>query len=97
MGVSGSVCQGWVVELEPTELQNGPTNGGVVSTPLPIKLSFLASWIKTERKGVKSGRTSLACATKPIDVTTPLERQYVLSNQYLSAGRLFGQQDPARS
>ncbi len=27
----------------PTDLQNGPTSGGVVSTPLPSKLLSLAS------------------------------------------------------
>ncbi len=42
-GVSGSVCRGWAVDLAPTDLQSVPTNGGVVSTPLPSKLLSLAS------------------------------------------------------
>ncbi len=43
MGVKGSARQGWAVDLAPTGLQNSPTRGGVVSTPLPIKLLSLAS------------------------------------------------------
>ncbi len=43
-GVKESICQGWVVDLAPTNLQKNPTNGGVVSTtPLPVKLLSLAS------------------------------------------------------
>ncbi len=38
----GSARQGWVVDWAPTDLQNGPTNSGVVNTPLAIKLMFLA-------------------------------------------------------
>ncbi len=41
LGVKGSVYQGWVVDWTPTVLQKGP-NGGVVNTPLPIKLLSLA-------------------------------------------------------
>ncbi len=33
-----SARQGWVVDWAPTDLQNGPTNGGVIRLPLPIKL-----------------------------------------------------------
>ncbi len=40
--VKGSARQGWVVDCAPTYLQNGPKNGGVISTP-PIKLLSLAS------------------------------------------------------
>ncbi len=43
MDVKGSARQGWVVDLAPADLQNDPTNGGVVSTLLPIKLQSLAS------------------------------------------------------
>ncbi len=39
--VKGSVCQGWVIDWPPAALQKGP-NGGVVSTPLPVKLLSLA-------------------------------------------------------
>ncbi len=41
--VKGSARQGWVVYSAPTDLQNGPTNGGVVGTPLPIKFLSLES------------------------------------------------------
>ncbi len=43
MGVKGPACQGWVLDWEPTDLQHRPTNGGIVNTPLPIKLLSLAS------------------------------------------------------
>ncbi len=43
MGVKGSVRLGWVVDEAPTNLRNGPTNDGAVSTPLPIKLLSLAT------------------------------------------------------
>ncbi len=43
VGVRGSARQGWVVDYAPTNLQNCPTNGGIISTPLPIKLLSLAS------------------------------------------------------
>ncbi len=54
-----------------TDLQNGPTNGDVVSTPLPIKLLSLASPPRY-LKGMKSGRPcdhkpskpGLSCKTK---------------------------------
>ncbi len=39
----GSARQGWVVESAPTDPGNSPTNGGVISTHLPIKLLSLAS------------------------------------------------------
>ncbi len=42
LGVNGSVCQGWVADCAPAALQKGQ-NGGVVSTPLLIKLLSLAS------------------------------------------------------
>ncbi len=42
-GCQGSVCQGWAVDWALTDLQNGPPNGGLISTPL---------W-----EGVKSGRS----------------------------------------
>ncbi len=60
LGVNESVCQGRVVDHAPTDLQNGPTNGGVVSTrsakqtPIPC-----VSWIKTKRDGALEN-TSLA-------------------------------------
>ncbi len=53
MCVKRSVCQGWVVDCAPAALQKGP-NGGVVSTPLMIKLLFLASpsrHLNSNRKG----------------------------------------------
>ncbi len=53
--VKGSARQGSVVDWAPTELQNGPKNGGEVSTPLPIKLHQRVIWIKTKMDGsVKS-------------------------------------------
>ncbi len=39
----GSAHQGWVVGEAHTDLQNGPTNGGVISTRLPTKFLSLAS------------------------------------------------------
>ncbi len=38
--IKGSVCQDWVVDWAPAALQKG-LKGGVVSTPLPIKLLSL--------------------------------------------------------
>ncbi len=67
-GVNGGLSQGWDVDLTTADLQNGPTNGGVVNTPPVIKRLPLASrrvtWIKTKREGVyvKSGRSD---ALKP--------------------------------
>ncbi len=52
-GVKGSVCQGWVVDWANTALEQGQ-KGGVVSTPLPIKLLSLASpsrYLDSKRKG----------------------------------------------
>ncbi len=43
VGVKESARLGWVVDSAPTDLQIGPTNGGVISTTLPIKLPSLAS------------------------------------------------------
>ncbi len=54
MGVKGSECEGWAIDCAPTGLQNGPTNGGIVSTPLPIRL-YRVTWIKIKRESVKSG------------------------------------------
>ncbi len=51
--VKGPVCQGWVVDWAPTAPQKG-ANGGIVSTPLPIKLLSLASpprHLDSNRKG----------------------------------------------
>ncbi len=42
-GVEGSARQDWVVDWAPTDLQHRLTNGGVISTPLPIKLLSFAS------------------------------------------------------
>ncbi len=58
-GVKGSVCQGCVVDWAPAELQNDPTNGGVISTSLPIKLLSLASPCGLNQKGgcVREERT----------------------------------------
>ncbi len=36
LGINGLVCQGWVVDQAPIDLQNDPINGGVVSTPLKL-------------------------------------------------------------
>ncbi len=63
LSVKGSVCQEWVVYWSPTDLQNGPI-GGIVSTPLPIKLLSLASSphrLDSIQKGgcVKSGRSGI--------------------------------------
>ncbi len=38
-----AACQGCAVDWAPTDTQNAPTNGSVVTTPLPIKLLSLAS------------------------------------------------------
>ncbi len=38
-----SLRQGWVVDWAPSDLRSGPTNGCIISTPLPIKLLSLAS------------------------------------------------------
>ncbi len=38
LSVEGSARQGWMVDWAPTDLQNGPTNGGVINIPLLIKL-----------------------------------------------------------
>ncbi len=54
MDVKGSARQGWVVDLAPADLQNDPTNGGVISPYLPIKLLSLAS-PSSHLEGVKSG------------------------------------------
>ncbi len=56
MGVKGSSRKDWVVDLAPTDLQNGPANGGVISTPLPIKLLSLAP----QAAPVLSNQTGLA-------------------------------------
>ncbi len=48
LGGNGSVCNDWTVDSTPTGQQNGPTNGGVVSTPLPSKL--LSSSLKEVRR-----------------------------------------------
>ncbi len=42
-GVNGSVCHAGQQIKHTTNLQSGPTNGDVVSTPLPIKYLSLAS------------------------------------------------------
>ncbi len=36
LGVNGSMCQGWVVDQAPIDLQNDPINGDVISTPLKL-------------------------------------------------------------
>ncbi len=41
-GVKGSICQRWAADWALTALQKSP-NGGVISTPMPIKLISLAS------------------------------------------------------
>ncbi len=60
-----------------TALQNCSTNGGVVSTPLPIKLlSHASSRFKPKGSGVceerpKTGAPKPDRGTKPIDAATP--------------------------
>ncbi len=48
---NGSVCQRWVVDRAPTDLRNGPINGGAVSTPLPNELLTVASPSPRHQKG----------------------------------------------
>ncbi len=49
------VCQDWTKDWAPNGLQNSPTNGSVVSIPLPSKLPSPASPSR-HLEGVKSGR-----------------------------------------
>ncbi len=51
MGTSGSVCLDWAVDGAPTDLQNGPINGGVVITPLPRKPLSRRATLKKRLKG----------------------------------------------
>ncbi len=55
-GARGLVRQGWVVDWAPTDLQNGPTDGGVSahlcrSNSYPLR-PHRVTWIKTKREGV---------------------------------------------
>ncbi len=71
---NSSARQGWIVDWAPTGLQNGPTNGGVVTTPLPIKLLPLASpGLKLEGKVWRADALALSNRTvcKPINAATP--------------------------
>ncbi len=51
VGVKGSARQGWVVDWAPTDLENGPTKGGVGTKPLSIKLLSLASPSRHREEG----------------------------------------------
>ncbi len=79
MGVKGSARQCWAADRAPTDLQDGPTNGVVVNTLLPIPCVPVASPGLTP-KGEEVYRadapglpkwTDSACAAKPIDAATP--------------------------
>ncbi len=63
LGVEGSVRQGCAVDWTPTDLQNGPTNGGVVSTHLSIKLLSLASLRLADALGKLISASALGLAT----------------------------------
>ncbi len=90
MGVNGSVCQDWVVDWAPTDIQNGRINGGIVTTPLPINLLSLASpGLKPKGRVWKADalaltrRTSLAWAAKPLNAATsacylPMKQHHAL-------------------
>ncbi len=70
IGANGLVCQGWVVDWAPTDLQNDP-NGVVVSTPLlttcaPVALPGFEPKGRGHVKSVRStplkpDRLSLSC------------------------------------
>ncbi len=60
MGVSGSTCQDWAVDLAHADLQSGSANGGVVSASLPIKhltLAPLSRHLDLNKKGGCEERT----------------------------------------
>ncbi len=69
-GVNGSVCQDWVVDR-----RNGPTHGGLVSTPLPRKLLSLAPPRLKPKGRVCEERTlrrsQTGQAAQPINAATP--------------------------
>ncbi len=67
LGVKGSARQGSVVDKVPTHLQNCPINGGVISTPLPIKIISLASpsrHLGSNKKGGCEERTLMPSQTE---------------------------------
>ncbi len=73
------LCQDWAVDWAPTDLQNGPINGGAGTKPLPTKLLSLRNFQTKVGEGSKErtlrcsqpGQASLAWAAKPINAATP--------------------------